>query len=388
MPSPQTTLERPRATLPATTGFRPDIQALRALAVGLVVFTHVWPTQLTGGFVGVDVFFVISGYLISTQLIREIDSTGRVRIADFYARRVRRLLPAAFLVLISVVVAVRALVPRDRWADNADQVMASALYVQNWLLGAHPIDVTKVTAVASYWSLSVEEQFYLCWPLLLLLLFKLRAPWARLASITGLGLASLVWCIHLTTADPVSAYFITPVRVWEFVIGAVVALVGARFTLPTIAANAASLLGFAAIVGSAVHLTGLTPYPGSAALIPTLGAALVIAGGTSPGRQWHTVLTSSKPVQLLGDISYSLYLWHWPLLMLAPLAVSGGVLTSPVRLGIVAAALLLAYASKRLVEDPIRTWPLLAGSARLTFVAMAAGLATVCLTAAGLLLWT
>lgn len=387
MPTRQTTLERPGTPRAEKTGFRPDIQALRALAVGLVVFHHLWPTVLTGGFVGVDAFFVISGYLITAQLTHEINGTGRIRIADFYARRIRRLLPAALLVLGSIVAAVHALVPQDRWTDNARQVLASALYGQNWLLGADPVDPTRVTGMAHYWSLSVEEQFYLLWPLLLLLLFKLRAPWARLASTAGLGLLSLAWCIHLTEADPAAAYFITPVRVWEFAIGAVIALAGTRIVLPPALANAVSFLGFAALVGSAVHFTGLTPYPGSAALLPTLGAALVIAAGTGRERQWHTVLTSSRPVQLLGDISYSLYLWHWPLLILAPLAVSDGVLDLPVRLGVLAAALILAYTTKRLVEDPIRTSPRLTGSTRLTFLAMAVGLAAICL-AAGSLLWT
>ncbi|MEU5959287.1 acyltransferase [Streptomyces sp. NPDC047525] len=387
MPTRPSTLERPGTARAEKTDFRPDIQALRALAVGLVVFHHLWPTVLTAGFVGVDAFFVISGYLITAQLAHEINATGRIRIADFYARRIRRLLPAALLVLLSIVVAVHALVPQPRWADYARQVMASALYGQNWLLGAEPVDPTKVTGTAHYWSLSVEEQFYLLWPLLLLLLFTLRARWARLAITAGLGLVSLIWCIYLTEADPAVAYFITPVRVWEFTIGAVIALAGTRFVLPRAGAIAASLLGFAALVGSAVHFTGLTPYPGSAALVPTVGTALIIAAGNGRQQQWHSALTSSKPVQLLGDISYSLYLWHWPLLILAPLAVSEGVLNLPVRLGVLASALILAYATKRLVEDPIRTWPPLTGSTRLTFIAMVAGLATVCL-AAGSLLWT
>ncbi|NEB76669.1 acyltransferase [Streptomyces sp. SID14478] len=386
MSTHQPTLERPTTPRTVTVGFRPDIQALRALAVGLVVVHHLWPMKLTAGFVGVDAFFVLSGYLITAQLTHEIDRTGRIRIADFYARRVRRLLPAALLVLVTVVVAVHALVPHDRWADYARQVLASALYGQNWLLGAHPVDPYKVTGLVHFWSLSVEEQFYLVWPLLLLLLFKLRAPAARLAGVAALGLVSLAWCIHLTEADANAAFFTTPVRVWEFAIGAGIALIGSRLVLPRTVANVASLVGFGALVGSAVQFTALTPYPGSAALVPSLGAALVIVAGSGRERQWHTPLTSSKPVQLLGDISYSLYLWHWPLLILAPLAVSGGVLDFPVRLGVLASALVLAYLSKRLVEDPVRTWPVLTANTRLTFLAMVAALATVAL-AAGSLLW-
>ncbi|MFE0377181.1 acyltransferase family protein [Streptomyces inhibens] len=391
MPNRQDELDRPPhiSGRLGTDGFRPDIQALRALAVGLVVLNHLWPTRLAGGYVGVDVFFVISGYLISAHLIREIDGTGRIRIVQFYARRVRRLLPAAFLVLVSVVVAAFFLVPHARWAAYAHEVMASALYWENWLLTAefssHPVDFTKFTAVTSYWSLSVEEQFYLCWPLFLLLLFRLRTPRARFAGIAAVGLASLAFCVYLTAVAQGPGYFVTPIRVWEFAIGTVVALGGARFELPKVAAQAASLLGFAAILGSAVLFTGTTEFPGAIALIPTVGAGLVIAAGARPGRQWHTALTSSAPVQLLGDISYSLYLWHWPLVVLVPFAVPGGVLTFSTRVGIVAVSLVLAYLSKRLVEDRIRTWPRLVGSVRLTFAGMAAGMAAVCLVAGGLL---
>ncbi|MFE4975535.1 acyltransferase family protein [Kitasatospora sp. NPDC056651] len=370
-------------------GFRPDVQALRALAVSLVVLNHLWPARLTGGYVGVDVFFVISGYLISTHLLREIENTGRIRIARFYARRVRRLLPAAFLVLICVVVAAFLVVPHDRWAAYGHQVMAGALYGENWLLTAEfwsrPVDFTEFTAVTSYWSLSVEEQFYLCWPVVLLLLFRMRTPRMRCTSVAAVGLASLAGCVYLTTVDRGPAYFVTPIRVWEFVIGTLVALGGQRLVLSRAAAQAASLLGFAAIIGSAVLFTGATEFPGATALIPTVGAGLVIAAGAEPGRRWHTAVTSSAPVQLLGGISYSLYLWHWPLVVLVPLAVPGGALTLSMRLGILGVSLVLAHLSTRLVEDPVRTWPRLARDVRLTFAGMVAGMAVVCLAAGGLL---
>ncbi|MFD7429661.1 acyltransferase family protein [Streptomyces sp. NPDC059818] len=370
-------------------GFRPDIQALRALAVGLVVLNHLWPTRVTGGYIGVDVFFVISGYLISSHLIREIDETGRIRIARFYARRVRRLLPNAFLVLAAVVAATFLLVPHARWAAYGHEVTAGALYWENWLLTAefwsHPVDFTHFTAVTSYWSLSVEEQFYLCWPLLLLLLFKLRSPRARFTSVAAVGLASLAGCVYLTAVAKDPAYYVTPIRVWEFVIGTLIALGGTRLALPKAAAESASLLGFAAILGSAVFFSGTTEFPGAIALLPTLGTGLVIAAGVGPGRRWHTPLTSLPPVQLLGDISYSLYLWHWPMVVIVPFAMPGGVLTLSARLSIVAASLVLAYLSKLLVEDPVRTWPRLVGSVRLTFVCMAAGMAAVCLAALALL---
>ncbi|MGW4382450.1 acyltransferase family protein [Kitasatospora sp. NPDC004531] len=392
MLNPHVALDRPSpaAGRVRPAGFRPDIQALRALAVSIVVLNHLWPTRLTGGYVGVDVFFVISGYLISAHLLREIESTGRIGIARFYARRVRRLLPAAFLVLIGVVAAAFLVVPHERWAAYGHEVMAGALYWENWLLTAEfwsrPVDFTALTAVSSYWSLSVEEQFYLCWPVVLLLLFRIRSLRARWASVAAVGLASLAGCVYLTAVDRGPAYFVTPIRVWEFVIGALVALGGQRLVLPRAAAQAASLLGFAAIIGSAVLFTGATEFPGAVALIPTVGAGLVIAAGTGPGRQWHTAVTSSAPVQLLGGISYSLYLWHWPLVVLVPLTLPGDALTLSARLGILGVSLVLAYLSTRLVEDPVRSWPRLARDVRLTFAGMAAGMAAVCLAAAGLLL--
>jgi peptidoglycan/LPS O-acetylase OafA/YrhL len=370
-------------------GFRPDVQALRALAIGLVVLNHLWPNQFPGGYVGVDVFFVISGFLISSHLIREVDGTGRIQLARFYARRVRRLLPAAFLVLVFAVIGAYLVVPRPQWNGYASEVMASALYWQNWLLATDPAGHAQFTAVTSYWSLSVEEQFYLCWPLLLLALFAIKSRRARFVGMATVGAASLVLSIYLTHVAQHFAYLATPVRVWEFAIGALIAL-GAKFALPAVAANLASLAGVVAVVGSALLLGPHSEFPGAVALIPAVGTGLIIAAGTRPIRQWHNPVSSSAPVQLLGDISYSLYLWHWPLIVLAmfafPGAVVAGTLTVPLRLAILAISLVLAYLSKRLVEDPMRSWRRLAGSVRLTFTGMVVGMVAVCALAAGILL--
>jgi len=371
-------------------GFRPDVQALRALAVSVTVVNHLWPNSpLTGGYVGVDVFFVISGFLISSQLIREIDGTGHLRLAQFYARRVRRLLPAAFLVLLFVAIAAYVFVPRTHWPAYGREVSASALYWQNWLVATKPADPTLFTALQHYWSLSVEEQFYLCWPLLLLLLFKI-SPKFRFTGIAVVGLASLAYSVYLTGANQYMAYLITPVRVWELALGAVVAMAGTKLELPRIAANLASLAGLAAIVFAVLVFNDYSEFPGALALVPAVGAALVIVGGTNPNRQWHSPVTSSAPVQLVGDLSYSLYLWHWPLIVLTPYAfpaaVAGGKLSTPTSLAIVAASLVLAYLSKRFVEDPIRFWPPLVRNLRLTFAGMVAGIVVVCAVASGLLL--
>ena len=360
-------------------GFRPDIQALRAVAVLAVVVNHLWPEWLTGGYVGVDVFFVISGFLISSHLAREISATGRVRLGRFYARRVRRLLPAAFVVLGFSLVAAYLLLPYPRWAATAEEAVASALYYENWLLAAQSVDYSAVNAVASlvqhYWSLSVEEQFYLCWPLLLLLLFRVRG---QLAGIVVVGVASLGYSVYLTEVSPNEAYFVTPVRVWEFALGAVIALLGGRLVLSRAASGAASLLGFALIVGSAVAYGHDTPFPGYLALVPTVGTALVIVAGNGGLRLWHTPITSSRPVQFLGNVSYSLYLWHWPLILLAPFALGAGELGTLELFGVLGMSVVLAYLSKVLVED---RGIVLTRRTGLTFAGMVAGLFVVALVA-------
>jgi peptidoglycan/LPS O-acetylase OafA/YrhL len=374
-------------------GFRPDIQALRAVAVMAVVFNHVWPSRLHGGYVGVDVFFVISGFLISSHIGREIARTGRVRLGRFYARRIRRLLPAAFLVLLSSLAAAYFLLPFPRWEVNAQEALASALYGENWLLAAKSVDYSALTEAASlfqhYWSLSVEEQFYLVWPILLLVLFKVKRTRAQIVGVALIGAVSLAFSVYFTAASKSQAYFVTPTRVWEFALGAVIGLAGAKVALPRVAANLASLAGIVLIVGSAFLFDHTTEFPGYLALVPTVGTGLVIIAGTRPGRQWHTVLSSSAPVQFLGNVSYSLYLWHWPLIVLAPFFLgrvfgTHGLLTFGQRAGVLVAAVVLAYLSKKLVEDKGMSWGPFVNSAKLTFVAMVAGIATVSLVIGGL----
>jgi peptidoglycan/LPS O-acetylase OafA/YrhL len=380
-----TVIERRRepgatGTEAANRGFRTDVQALRAIAVLAVVVNHIWPDHLTGGYVGVDVFFVISGFLISSHLDREITSTGRVRLGRFYARRVRRLLPAAFLVIACCLAATYFLLPYPRWAGTAQEAFASATYWENWLLAAHSVDYSAADSASSivqhYWSLSVEEQFYLFWPLLLFGLFKIHHRVAQLIGMVLVGGASLWYSVYLTGASPNAAYFVTPVRVFEFALGAIVALAGARLAPPRVLAGYLSLTGLSMIIAAAVYYDHDTPFPGALALIPTVGTALVIMDGHRGERQWHTVVTASRPVQLVGDVSYSLYLWHWPLILLAPFALggllAGGRMTLPYQLGVLAVALLLAIASKYLVEDRSRTWKPLARSTKVTFAAMVA----------------
>ncbi|MET8760218.1 acyltransferase family protein [Lentzea sp. NPDC004782] len=375
--------------------FRTDVQALRAIAVLAVVVNHFWPDGLTGGYVGVDVFFVISGFLITSHLDHEIIRTSRVRLARFYARRVRRLLPAAFLVLAFSVVTAYFLLPYPRWTATAEESFAAAYYWENWLLAAKSVNYSAQSQAASlvqhYWSLSVEEQFYLFWPLLLVGLFKLgRRSWV-VTGVAVLGTLSLGLSVYYTAVSPSAAYFITPVRVWEFAIGAGVALASTRLVLPRAAAELAAFAGLAMIIATAFLYDDHTPFPGSPALVPAAGTGLVIISGMRAGRQWHTPLTASRPVQFVGDISYSLYLWHWPVVLLAPFALSGLVdgstLGTPWRLGLLALSLVLAWATKVLVEDRGMSWGPLTRSTKLTFGGMLVGITVVAVLAGGLQ-WT
>ena len=386
MSTPDDTLAPTRSSrsgLPkAASDFRPDIQGLRAIAVGLVVLYHLWPKRLSGGYVGVDVFFVISGFLITSHIHREILSTGHLKVTRFWARRIRRLLPASLLVLAVSGLAVFALTPSTTWAQTAREIGASALYVQNWQLATSAVDYMALdnvpTVAQHFWSLSVEEQFYAVWPVLILGLLaamKLRGHKdtrkAILAGLMVLLVASLVWSIVSTRQDQAFAYMSTLTRVWEFAAGGVTAMLLTRLRPPV--ASVFAWLGVVSIVGSGIVLTEASLFPGWIALFPVLGSvALLLAGAsTSVGR-----VLGTRPMTFIGDISYSIYLVHWPLVVVIP-HVTGHALRWPEKLGILVLTVGLAWLSKTYVEDPLRTRPLLAKAPRRAFVFALVGMTLV-----------
>lgn len=355
---------------PTKAPFRPEIQGLRAIAVAAVVLYHFWPNRLTGGYVGVDIFFVISGYLITSHMYREIVRTSSIGLLKFWARRVRRLLPASFLVLFASLLAVFLWVPSTVWEVTARQLAASAFYVQNWVLAGDSVDYSAqhndATVAQHYWSLSVEEQFYVCWPLLVLGLLYIVPKLARskgkttsprsilIVGLTVIGIASLAYSMAVTALAPSLAYFVTPARVWEFAAGALVALVLMERTLDGWVATVLGWAGIGLIAGSALMFTAATPFPGWTAAIPVGGTVLIlmVSGTATPaGARWWL---SSKAMTFVGGISYSLYLWHWPILIVAPYVMGrpAGLLDKCLLLGLV---VLLSWLTKITVEDPLRT---------------------------------
>ena len=357
------------AELPARE-VRADIQGLRAIAVLLVLGYHLWPDRIVGGFIGVDVFFVISGFLITGHLLRKPPrSIGD--FADFWGRRLRRLLPASLLVIAFTVLIGCLVLPVTRLESLGRDAVSAALYFENWALALSSIDYLGAAATPSplqhYWSLGVEEQFYLVWPFLIAFLMwvarRTRRSPAR-AAVFGLSVfvvASLVVSIVWTWVEPASAYFVTPTRLWELAAGGVVAAAfqgsnarGGRWPRGSAGGRSAiACLGLVIIFVSSFALTSSAPFPGYLALLPVAGACLVLgvnapASGLSPTR-----ILSWRPVQFVGDTSYAIYLWHFPLIVLAGAAL-GVELAFAHKAAIIAGCLVLGQLTRVFIEDPVR----------------------------------
>src|SRR5271168_4832733 len=307
--------------------FRPDIEGMRAVAVGLVVLYHGFHAPFTGGFVGVDVFFVVSGFLITGLLLHEKARTERISISRFYARRVRRILPAATLVVLATVFATYywlGFIAGNQIAGDAKWTAVFAANIHFGLLGTDYLgSQLPPSPLQHMWSLGVEEQFYLLWPgifLGLVLLVRGRRHRTALAvALVGLIVVSLAWSVIQTSSNATWAYFSPLTRAWELALGALIAVVGpaAVSRVPTWVCQVAALLGLAGIVVSALTLTSSMPYPGWAVAIPVVSSALLIWAGCGNPQTVIGRALSVRPMQWFGARSYSLYLWHWPILMIA-----------------------------------------------------------------------
>ena len=350
-------------TAPEDRAFRPDVEGLRAVAVLLVVLYHAGVGQLGGGYVGVDVFFVISGFVITGVLLRERVTAGATSLLGFYARRSRRILPAATLVLVCTMVASHLVLGAAAGVRTADDAKWAAVFLANFHFASVGTNYLAAqlppSPLQNFWTLSVEEQFYLVFPTLFLTVAGLRLRLTlrtRLLVVLGaISVCSLAWSIIQTSSNPNFAYFSPFTRAWELALGAMVALATPKLTrVPPAVAATMTWIGLAAIVIAAVVFSAQTAYPGMLVAVPVGGAALVIAGGTASSRFGAESLLGLWPFRQLGRISYSLYLWHWPILILAAesqgqtsLSVSSNVAWLLVALG----ASIVTY---WLVENPIR----------------------------------
>ena len=354
--------------------FRSDVEGLRAVAVVAVMCYHAAIPHLSGGFVGVDVFFVISGYLITGQLLRELLRTKRIHFSSFYAARARRILPAAGVVLLFVAGSSLLLLPPLRVVSVELDVRDAALYVVNWHFIAQQTNYLHASAAPSpvlhFWSLSVEEQFYLAWPLLLVVAagigrsLRIGQEAAIAGALAVVLVVTLVLCVRWTATNESFAYLGSPSRAWEFAAGGAIALAERHLSRHRtarwrrLAQSALGGAGLVAIVATSVVYTPSTAFPGVAALVPVAGAVAVIAAGSGRSAEGYCAergvgrLLSTRPVRAVGRLSYCLYLWHWALLAMIEGKV--GPLSLPLRILVVAGSAVPAWLTARLVERPLR----------------------------------
>jgi peptidoglycan/LPS O-acetylase OafA/YrhL len=328
----------------------PQIQALRALAAGLVLIYHAkW---IDGGYIGVDIFYVISGFLITGILLRELDSKSTISLVAFYARRTKRLLPASFVVIFATAVAALILLPASMRQSLGKDVIAASTYISNFLFALWENDYQNLNSTPSpfihFWSLAVEEQFYIFWPLFILILFRIGKRRAVFIGVLTTLIGSFFISLYLTDRAPIWAFYILPTRAWELAAGALlVFLPELKKFRPVVA-----LFSFVAICIATLIFDKTTPFPGIAALAPVVATVLLLASRS----KWPpliNVIAQSRATQWLGAISYPLYLWHWPVLVI-PAIYLGEELTLIQTLLLLALTVLLAGLTHRYVEAPMR----------------------------------
>jgi peptidoglycan/LPS O-acetylase OafA/YrhL len=355
--------------------FRTDIEGLRGVSVAAVVLYHAFPTALPGGFIGVDIFFVISGFLIARILLDEHERTGAIDLIGFWCRRIRRILPAATVGLIFTALLI-LLMPAIDSRNLGKSVFAAALFYLNWRQAGDAVDYLAAddadNPAMHYWSLAVEEQFYLVWPLVFgwLLFLSARASqrssFNRVAiAIAALAAVSFSYGAYLTYTERPLAFFSSFSRAWQFLAGALIAVASTRMTgreWPGWITGAASLACIATLVASFRLIDARLPYPGLIALIPTAAAALLIHLGTHR-LSWGGTILANPVLRAAGLISFSWYLLHWPLIVAACMQFGDDPRAVPAA---IALSFLLAAAMYVSIEKPIRTMPALVASKRKT----------------------
>jgi peptidoglycan/LPS O-acetylase OafA/YrhL len=353
---------------PRDSGFRPDIEGLRAVAI-LTVLAHHAGMPLHGGFIGVDIFFVISGFLITGLLVNELWSTGTISWSRFVGRRIRRLLPAAVLVLVATSFVSYFVVPGLRRREIGVDIAASAAYVVNWVFARREVDYlasdARPSPVQHFWSLAVEEQFYVVWPVLLIVLGLVARRPTRPVVLTTLGVlvaASFAWSIWFSDTSPRPAFFATTTRVWELGLGALLAVALAGRPRPASPVRGSAALGWAAL-GTLLSVAAFLPdgldWPGAWALLATVPTAVLLWVGWQGGAGGPVRVLGWRPMVWIGGLSYSIYLWHWPFIVLGEWTADAVGTTLPGwgKAALALASIVPAWLSWRFVETPIHHGP-------------------------------
>ncbi len=332
---------------------RQDIQGLRGIAVVSVVLYHAWSHLLPGGFVGVDVFFVISGFVITNTILRDA-AAGRFSVAQFYRRRIRRIFPALYTVLAFVLTASWFLLPPLDFLELGKSAFATIFFSSNFFFLVHTNyfdGVANLKPLLHTWSLAVEEQFYFVFPLLVVFFLHYRPRWLR-PTLILLSIASLAVAAAMLHAHPSATFYLAPPRAFELLLGAIIACPGLRADVPQRLRDGLSLVGLSMIVIALAVFNDTTPFPGPAALLPCLGAAMIIGAGIGDGAASIVGrLFSTRPFTFFGDVSYSLYLWHWPIFVLAR-HYFGSSLGIPTISACIGMAVLASWLSLIFVERP------------------------------------
>lgn len=342
--------------------FRPEIEGVRAVAAFLVAIYHIWIGSVSGG---VDVFFIVSGYLITTSLLSKMEREGRINLLDYLLGLVKRLFPIAFTVLFVTALISILLMPQGQWKQIISEILSSAFYFQNWQLATNTVDYLAQNNEASplqhFWALSIQGQFYVVWPLVILLTYfiarkilKMPVRKTLLGVLGTIFAASIAYSIHITAENQPWAYFDTFARVWEFSLGGILALLIPYLVFKKPVSTIMGWLGLAIVCLTGVLLPVSSVFPGYAALLPTTGVILVIIAAENSSRFGVDKLLGSKPFLYFGSISYGFYLWHWPLLIFyyayfrtETVSILGGI-------SILLVTVVLSIVSVKIIETPVR----------------------------------
>ena len=332
----------------------PHIQSLRALAALLVLIYHA--DYLPGGYIGVDIFYVISGYLITNLLLRELEQTRRLEFMAFYARRFKRLLPASFVVVITTGIVGWILLPNSYRADFGRDLIAASTYISNFLFALWDADYQNLGSTPSpfihFWSLAVEEQFYLFWPILILICFRMKGRTGVFYGVLTVALTSFLFSLYLTERSPVWSFYILPTRAWEMASGALILFASKRLREGFFNRPQLGLLSIVLISFSTFLFNETTSFPGTAALLPVIATALLILSREN-WPPFLDVLSRFPLTQWLGKISYPLYLWHWPVLVIPEISLSRALRLHEL-IPAICLILLLSELTNRFIEEPLR----------------------------------